>query len=87
MGGNDVEYTDADIAYQNKDIFSKFMGGRMRNKSFKAYGLDLPEIVRVEPTNLPTIQATKPRITICSSLPTGRSPSSITKATTTRRIS
>lgn len=57
-----MAHTDADIAYQNKDIFSKFMGERMRNKSFKAYGLDLPEIVRVEPTNLPTIQATELRI-------------------------
>ena len=59
-----MEYTDTDtdIAYQNKDIFSKFMGERMRNKSFKAYGLDLPEIVHVEPTNLPTIQATELRI-------------------------
>ena len=53
---------DADIAYQNKDIFSKFMGERMRNKSFEAYGLDLPEIVRVEPTNLPTIKAMELRI-------------------------
>ena len=62
MGKNDVEHTDTDIAYQNKDIFSKFMGERMRNKSFKAYGLNLPEIVHVEPTNLPTIQATELRI-------------------------
>lgn len=57
-----MESTDTEIAYQNKDIFSKFMGERMRNKSFKAYGLDLPEIVRVEPTNLPTIKATELRI-------------------------
>ena len=57
-----MENTDAEIAYQNKDIFSKFMGERMRNKSFKAYGLDLPEIIHVEPTNLPTIQATELRI-------------------------
>ena len=28
MGKNDVEHTDTDIAYQNKDIFSKFMGER-----------------------------------------------------------
>ena len=53
---------DSDIAYQNKDIFSKFMGERMLNKSFKAYGLDLPKIVSVEPTNLPTIKAVELRI-------------------------
>ena len=57
-----MESADTEIAYQNKDIFSKFMGERMRNKSFKAYGLDLPEIVHVEPTNLPTIKATELRI-------------------------
>ena len=57
-----MEHTDTEIAYQNKDIFSKFMGERMKNKSFQAYGLDLPKIVRVEPTNLPTIQATELRI-------------------------
>lgn len=38
------------------------MSEKMRNKSFKAYGLDLPEIVRVEPTNLPTIKAMELRI-------------------------
>ena len=57
MAGSDVE-----IAYQNKDIFSKFMGERMLNKSFQAYGLDLPKIVGVEPTNLPTIKAVELRI-------------------------
>ena len=57
-----MEATDTEIAYQNKDIFSKFMSEKMRNKSFKAYGLDLPEIVRVEPTNLPTIKAMELRI-------------------------
>ena len=54
--------SDAEIAYQNKDIFSKFMGERMLNKSFQAYGLDLPKIVGVEPTNLPTIKAVELRI-------------------------
>ena len=53
---------DTEIAYQNKDIFSKYMGERMLNKSFQAYGLSLPKIVRVEPTNLPTIQANELRI-------------------------
>ena len=57
-----MENADTEIAYQNKDIFSKYMGERMLNKSFQAYGLSLPKIVRVEPTNLPTIQANELRI-------------------------
>lgn len=57
-----MKQTDTSIAYQNKDIFSKAMGEHMKNKSFAAYGLDLPKIVNVEPTNLPTIQATELRI-------------------------
>ena len=53
---------DTDIAYQNKDIFSKWMGETLKGKSFEAYGLDLPKIVRVEPTNLPTVEAYELRI-------------------------
>ena len=52
----------AEIAYQNKDIFSKYMAERMKGKSFAAYGVDLPKIVSVEPTNLPEIEANELRI-------------------------
>ena len=45
------------VAYQNKDIISKVFGESMRNKSFRAYGMDIPEIVEILPTNLPAVEA------------------------------
>ncbi|MCM1084265.1 MAG: hypothetical protein NC428_12410 [Clostridium sp.] len=51
-----------DIAYQNKDIISKVFAENLKEKSFKAYGLDLPKIVQVLPTNLPEITANELRI-------------------------
>lgn len=50
------------IAYQNKDIASKIFGEILKNQSLKVYGLDLPEIVQVLPTNLPEISANELRI-------------------------
>lgn len=50
------------VAYQNKDIISKVFGENMKNKSFKAYGYDLPQIVNVLPTNLPVVEANELRI-------------------------
>ncbi|MCM1170516.1 MAG: hypothetical protein NC393_00145 [Clostridium sp.] len=51
-----------DIAYQNKDIISKVFAENLKEKSFKAYGLDIPKIVQVLPTNLPEITANELRI-------------------------
>lgn len=45
------------IAYQNKDILFKILGRTYREKSFAAYGIDLPPIREVLPTNLPKISA------------------------------
>ena len=33
------------ITYQNKDVVSKLFAEKMRNRSFSAYGLMLPEII------------------------------------------
>ena len=33
-----------EIAYQNKDIASKVLVENFKGKSFRVYGLDLPEI-------------------------------------------
>ena len=52
----------AGIVYQNKDTCSKFMAEHMKGKSLAAYGLDIPKIVAVEPTNLPMIEANELRI-------------------------
>ena len=44
------------IAYQNKDIASKYFAEEYKNTLFKVFGLDLPDIVSVEPTELPTVE-------------------------------
>ena len=51
-----------DIAYQNKDITSKILGEKLKNKSFSVYGVKVPKIIRVLSTNLPAIQANELRI-------------------------
>ena len=50
------------IAYQNKDITSKFLAENFKGKTFKVYGLKLPEIKRVLPTNIPTVKANELRL-------------------------
>ena len=44
------------IAYQNKDIIFKILGEHYKNKSLSVYGVDLPRIKDILPTNLPAIQ-------------------------------
>ncbi len=44
------------IAYQNKDISAKAFAEDFKDTFFKVFGLDLPSIVRVEPTELPAIE-------------------------------
>ena len=51
-----------DIAYQNKDIISKVFAENLKEKSLKVYGLDVPKIIQVLPTNLPEITANELRI-------------------------
>lgn len=50
------------IAYQNKDIVFKVLGETYKNKSFAAYGINLPPIKAVLPTNLPQITADQKEI-------------------------
>lgn len=45
------------VAYQNKDILFKILSETYREKSFAAYGMDLPPIRELLPTNLPKISA------------------------------
>ena len=55
--------TDTAIAYQNKDIVSKFFGDRMKGKSLSLFHLksDL-KVVDVRPTNIPIVQARELRM-------------------------
>ncbi len=60
-----MEKTDpnsTEIAYQNKDITSKMLAESFKGKTFRVYGLDLPEITRVLPTNLPAVKANELRL-------------------------
>ena len=43
----------SDISYHNKDILFKFLSENYKKKSLSVYGLDLPPIKEVLPTNLP----------------------------------
>lgn len=51
-----------EIAFQNKDIASKIFSENLREKSFSVYGLKLPKIIDILPTNLPLIEANELRI-------------------------
>lgn len=51
-----------EIAYQNKDITSKVLAENFKGKSFRAYGLNLPEVRRALPTNLPAVKANELRL-------------------------
>lgn len=60
---NETEHRKtADIAYQNKDITSKFLAENLKGKTFSVYGLNLPEIKCVLPTNIPTVKANELRL-------------------------
>lgn len=50
------------IAYQNKDIVSKTFADNFKGKSLKVYGINIPSIVSVLPTNLPIVEANELRI-------------------------
>ena len=50
------------IAYQNKDIEFKLLSESFRERSFEAYGLKLPKIKEVLPTNLPSVTANEMRM-------------------------
>lgn len=50
------------IAYQNKDITSKIFAEKFVGKSLEVYGIHLPKIKEVLPTNLPVIEANELRL-------------------------
>ncbi|MDR1701699.1 MAG: hypothetical protein LBR56_02865 [Sporomusaceae bacterium] len=47
--------------YQNKDVLLKILSENYKNKTFSAYGLNLPPIKEVLPTNLPALQVNEKR--------------------------
>ena len=53
------------ITYQNKDVVSKIFGENLREKSLAVYGVNIPKITEVLPTNLPVIEANEMQIFFC----------------------
>ena len=52
----------SEITYQNKDVMSKILAENFKDKSLKVYGLDLPRIKQILPTNLPEIHVNEMRL-------------------------
>lgn len=50
------------ITYQNKDVASKSLAEGLKDKSLNVYGVELPPIIEVLPTNLPVIEANELRL-------------------------
>lgn len=50
------------ITYQNKDVISKIFGENLKEKSLAVYGVNIPKIKEVLPTNLPVIEANEMRL-------------------------
>jgi len=49
------------ITHQNKDVIFKILSENYKNKSLAVYGLDLPPIKDILPTNLPTVKLDEKR--------------------------
>ncbi|MCL2815477.1 MAG: hypothetical protein FWD23_12825 [Oscillospiraceae bacterium] len=49
------------IAHQNKDVIFKILSENYKNKSLAVYGLDLPPIKDILPTNLPSLKLDEKR--------------------------
>ena len=52
----------SEITYQNKDVMSKILAENFKDKSLRVYGLDLPKIKQILPTNLPEIHVNEMRL-------------------------
>ena len=50
------------ITAQNKDVVSKWFGETMKNRSLSVYGINIPKIVDVRPTNLPAVETNEMRM-------------------------
>ena len=50
------------VTYHNKDVVAKLFGEKLKHKSFEVYGLKIPEITEILPTNLPAVEANEMRL-------------------------
>lgn len=60
--GGDNMSEKSSIVYQNKDVTAKYLEEHFTNKSFAVYGVKVPKVVKVLPTNLPIIEANELRL-------------------------
>lgn len=60
--GSAAHTNQGGIAYQNKDITSKLLAENLKGKTFRVYGLDIPEVKAVLPTNIPAVRANELRL-------------------------
>lgn len=59
---NDDVKQKSPITYHNKDVISKIFGENLKEKSLDVYGIDIPKIKAVLPTNLPVVEANEMRL-------------------------
>ncbi len=57
-----MEKNKSEITYHNKDVLSKILAENFKDKSLKVYGIDVPRIKQILPTNLPEIQVNEMRL-------------------------
>ena len=62
MVKNTMEKNKSEITYHNKDVLSKILAENFKDKSLKVYGIDVPRIKQILPTNLPKIQVNEMRL-------------------------
>ena len=62
MGKSNRRKGTTGITAQNKDVVSKWFGETMKNRSLSVYGIHVPRIVDVRPTNLPAIETNEKRM-------------------------
>ena len=62
VGKRKRRYGTPGITAQNKDVISKWFGETLKNRSLSVYGIDVPRIIDVRPTNLPAIETNEKRI-------------------------
>lgn len=53
---------DTQVTYHNKDVTHKVFADNFKEKSLRIYGLNIPKVKAVLPTNLPAIKANELRI-------------------------
>ncbi len=54
-----VDYMPDGITYKNKDVMFKVLSQYYENKSFAVYGLNVPKVKRLLPSDYPTVTATE----------------------------